>query len=130
MTIGTKPIYLSDLHFEHKLWFKELNFYRDEIGTFENRLSELVTRNTNTDMLAKLEQYQNQFIRQKEVIDELEHNIKMHEESLSEYAVEHPVAIDHAHFDDHTNLRNEVEGYRANYQELKDNYYKFVMNWM
>ena len=37
-------IYDSDLHFEHKQWEGELDFWKDELKTFKNRLSELIGR--------------------------------------------------------------------------------------
>lgn len=130
MSTAAKPLYLSDLHFEHTQWVNELDFFASQINSFENRLGEIAIRNTGADVKAKLEQYQNQFIRQKEVIDELKHKIGSHENGLTSYAVAHPVAIDHMHFDDHTDIREEMEQFRAIYQELKDNYYKFVLQWM
>ena len=55
-------VYNSDLHFEHKQWNSELAFWEDELKTFKNRLSELVTRWTDNEELAQLEHYQNEFI--------------------------------------------------------------------
>lgn len=130
MSATAKPIYLSDLHFEHKQWVSELEFYAGQIASFEERLGEIAVRNTGAEVKSKLEQYQNQFIRQKEVIDELTHKINGHEDGLTTYAVAHPVAIDRTHFDDHGDLREEMEQFRTIYQELKDNYYKFVLQWM
>lgn len=130
MSATAKPLYLSDLHFEHKQWISELEFFVTQITSFEERLGEIAVRNTGDEVKAKLEQYQNQFIRQREVIDQLKHKINGHETGLSSYAVAHPVAIDHTHFDDHTDLREEMEQFRTIYQELKDNYYKFVLQWM
>ena len=51
--IDKKPVYISDLHFEHRLWLSELAFWQDEIGTFKHRLEEVVTRITDKDVLAK-----------------------------------------------------------------------------
>jgi len=37
-------IYISDLHFEHKLWLCELPFYKDELMTYKHRLEEISVR--------------------------------------------------------------------------------------
>lgn len=44
----------SSMHFEHQQWKGELAFWKDELKFFNNRLSELVTRWTNKDVLAQL----------------------------------------------------------------------------
>ncbi|HEY0678857.1 MAG TPA: hypothetical protein VGD17_11260 [Chitinophagaceae bacterium] len=60
---------------ELKDWDKSLKFYDDEILVLENRLQEVVTKNTRTSLLAEAEHFQNQFILQKEQFDLLLHDI-------------------------------------------------------
>jgi hypothetical protein len=128
--MSTQHVYYTDLHFEHEVWAKELAFLKDEVAFFERRLEELVTKNTNKDMLALLEQFQNRFIRQKEVIDELNHDINIHEDKLQQFIEQHPVAIDRVHFNDHSTLRNNIETNRKLYSELKEEFFKFMSKWM
>lgn len=130
MSNATKPIYLSDLHFEHQHWLKELDFFKQEVSVFEKRLAEISSRNTAMEVRQQLESFQNQFIRQKEVIDEVKHRINEHENELSAYAKDNPVAIDRVHFDDHSGLREEMNTFRTIFNELKDNFYKFVVTWL
>ncbi len=129
-TTKQKPIYLSDLHFEHKAWVNELTFHKEEVDTFENRIAEVAKRNTQDEMRAKLESFQNRFIREKEVIDILLHDVNQHEHGLAAYAEEHPVAIDHKHFDDHAELRDRMDTFRKLFTELKKEFYRFVAKWM
>lgn len=122
--------YLSDLHFEHQLWNSKLNFYADEVKIYENRLSEIAGRYTSEEVLAQVEHFQNQFIRQKELIDELKHNVNNHEEALVDYAEANPVAVDHAKFRDHGTMREEMEGFDKVYGELKAEFQRFSAKWM
>ena len=126
----TKPVYLQDLHFEHRLWTNQLSFYKQEVNIFENYLGEVSVKNTNHDAMAGVEHFQNQFIRQKEVIDELVHDIKIHEQNLAQFAKEHPVAIDHVHFHDHTSFRDRMEMFEKIYAELKMEFRRFLAKWM
>ena len=126
----TKRIYLSDLHFEHKLWSSQLAFYQEEIAIYEGRLGELVMKYTDRDILAQLEHLQNQFIRHKEVIDELKHDINAKESNLSQYALTHPIAIDHVYFQDHTGLRDRMESFYTIYSDLKKEFLEFLRSWM
>ncbi len=130
MKTTAQPVYLTDLHFEHQQWNNELSFFADEIKTFENRLQEIASRNSATETRAQVEQYQNKFILQRDVIDRLKHDIKLHENALAEYAQEHPVALDRVHFDDHHQLRDRMHDFRNLFDELKKNYFKFVMHWL
>lgn len=123
-TNGTK--YISDLHFEHQVWLNTLQFCKDEIAIFERRMGELATRNTDKALLAELEHFQNQYIRQREVIDVLRHDIKQHENFLEKESKEHATAIDHRGFGDHTELRNQMETFEKLYRELKDEFYRWV----
>ncbi len=123
-TNGTK--YISDLHFEHQVWLNTLQFCKDEIAIFERRMGELATRNTDKALLAELEHFQNQYIRQREVIDVLRHDIKQHENFLEKESKEHATAIDHRGFGDHTELRNQMVTFEKLYRELKDEFYRWV----
>ena len=121
-----KPIYLDDLHFEHKLWKSQLEFQRDELKVFTNRLEEVVIRWTDNDVLRKVEHFQNSFIRHNEVIDTLIHDINEHEHNLSVRAIANPVAIDHVHFNDHTEFRVSIADQMKIYDDMKKKYIRFL----
>lgn len=123
-------VYISDLHFEHIAWNSELSFQKDELKIFENRLEEVASRWTKKEVLIQVEHFQNNFIRHNEVIDTLKHNINSHEKELADFAEDHPVAVDHAHFKDHTSLRDEVETQRKLYEALKTDFLRFLTQTM
>ena len=125
-----KPIYMSDLHFEHKAWKSESVFQKDELTFFKNRLEEVVPRYTNQEVLAKAEQFQNQMIRHNEVVDTLIHDINQEEQNLIDYAKDHPVAINHVHFNDHTSLRSRIESQRKIYADFKGNFFRYLTETM
>lgn len=125
-----KHIYLSDLHFEHKLWLNELDFFKDEIEIFDDRLTQLEARNTSQDFLAPFEALQNRTIRQREVVDELRHEIKVKESNLANYAEEHPIAVDHVYFTDHSDLRERMVRFKELYSEFKEEVNRFSAKWM
>ncbi len=116
---------VQSLHFEHKLWDNELKFFTDEIGIFEHRLEEMVKNHEEPEVLARVEQFQNKFIRQKSVLEEMAHDIKIHEQTLSGLlkagfsTPEHKVA-------DHTFLRDRMDSFRRLYAELKTDFYRYL----
>lgn len=119
-------IYINDLHFEHEQWKSELDFQKDKLNIFKNRLEEVASKWTKHDVLAKVEHYQNSFIRHKEVIDTIEHNINGHESKLTQRALANPTAIHHEHFKDHTGLREEMETQRKLFTELNTEFFRFL----
>ena len=125
-----KHVYLSDLHFEHRLWLNELNFSKDELYIFTNRLAGVVEKNTNNAFEAKAESFQNQLIRQKEVVDELMHAIKAHESEMAHQAEEHPIAIDHVYFADHADFREKMARFTTLYASFKTSFMRFIAEWM
>lgn len=122
--------HIDELHFEHRLWMNNMRFYYDETKIFENRLEELVQRNTKIEVTAQIEHFQNQFIRQKEVAEQIISKCKDHDKFLANQAKDHPVAIDHVLFADHTKLRDEAETYEKIYSELKSEFTDFLRKWM
>ena len=122
--------HIDELHFEHRLWTNNMKFYYDEVSIFENRLSELVQRNTKVEVTSQIEHFQNQFIRQKEVAQQLISKCSDHDKFLANQAKEHPIAIDHVLFADHTKLRDEVEMFDKIYRNLKVEFMNFLRKWM
>lgn len=118
--------HLTELHKEHGLWSKELEFARDEIKSFNNRLSDVVTANTQTDILANVEHFQNQFIRHNEVIDELLHDVHSEEHKIVEQAKANNVATDHKRAEENLELVDRMQSFTKLFGELKDEFHGFL----
>jgi len=119
---------IQDLHFEHNVWSNELKFADDELRFFEGRLSALVQKNQDKEMLARLEQFQNQFIREKEVHDQLLRDIHVHEQAFSQ-KLKTEAKIEEAFFQEHQRLRDQMTIFRKIFAELKGNFFQFLTKW-
>ena len=124
--VAEKKVHLNELHFELNLWLNEFKFYKDEIMIFTHRLEDIVSRNTGIEVMKEVEHFQNQYIRQTEVIDELRHEVKQHENMLEAEVKKNPVAVDHRLFEDHTDLRDQVDQFKKIYNELKGEFMRFL----
>ena len=122
--------YISDLHFEHVQWRRELLFWEDELKSFKNRLSELVVRWTDKNMLAQLEHFQNQFIVHEEVIDTLQHDINIHETSIAKHSKKGEIVLDPILVKKHIEFRNRIETQRHLYSELKKEFFRYLSKYM
>jgi hypothetical protein len=118
--------YMSDLHFDHEQWVNQLKFFKRELEIFNNRLGEVSIRNTKSEVRAEVEHFQNQFIREAEVIDILIHDINEHEHILAEYAKNHPVAVDHVYFRNHTGLEDRMKTFGKIWFDLKAEFMDFL----
>jgi len=128
--VEEKKVHIGDLHFELNLWLNEFRFYKEEIRIFNHRLGEIVTKDSSMEIMKDVEHFQNQYIRQTEVADELRHEVKQHENALETEAKDHPVSIDHRYFEDHTELREQVEQFKKIYFDLKSEFMGFLSKWM
>lgn len=122
--------YNSDLHFEHKQWLRELYFWEDELKSFKNRLSELVTRWTDKNVLAQLEHYQNQFIIHAEVIDRMQDDINVHETDIAKHSKKGKDMLDVILVKKHVEFRNRMETQRHIYSDLKKEFFRFLSKYM
>ncbi|MBT3647417.1 MAG: hypothetical protein HN542_04160 [Flavobacteriales bacterium] len=123
-------VHLEDLHFEHKRWISELEFFKTELQFFRARLEEIATRYTSNEVMKELEHFQNIFYIEGNAIDVLIHDVNQHEHGLAQYAEEHPIAIDHVLFEDHKPLRDRIERNRLMMNEMKRDYQRYLAKWM
>lgn len=120
----------SDLHFEHRQWRAELSLWEDELKSFKNRLGELITRWTNKDVLAQLEQFQNHFHIHAEEIDTLQHDINVHETDMAEHSKKGEDVINRIYAKQHMEFRDRIETERKLYNELKQSFFRFLTKYM
>lgn len=125
-----RDLALEHLHNDHKSWMEELEFNKDEIRIFEKELSDIVGHLNDKEMLARVEHFQNQFIREKEVIDELMHDIKEHEKEMAEHAKQGENKDDAFHAKIHQLLSERMLRYNELYNDLKRSYRSFMQEWL
>ena len=114
------------LHVEYQLWIAELNFDTELIKIFESHLAYIASHNTSKKLLAHIEQFQNQFIRQKEVIDELKHDLNISEKQLVAFVKDMTaVGFDNERLDNHSELRERFLTFRNLFEDLKTRFRHF-----
>jgi len=127
METTVAQVKLQQLHIEHEMWLNELSFYRDEVKILDRYLLEVVKKNTGPEVMREVEHFQNQFIRQKEVMDELSHDIREHEAFVIAKVRElNPIQVEKKKFDDHQELREFLDTFRKLYAELKADFLSFT----
>ncbi len=125
---GTKK-HIADLHPELKEWEAYTLFVKDEIRSFNKKLEEVAGNYTSKDVLAEVEHFQNQFIRQNEACDELLHELHLSEHVFAELSQKNP-ASNHVILNDHAPLRDKVDSHKQIFNELKHEYHNFLAKYL
>ncbi|MDD3723540.1 MAG: hypothetical protein PHW92_13830 [Lutibacter sp.] len=123
-------LFNDNMRFEHQQWKRELIFWKDELISFNNRLSELVTRWEDKKNLTQLSQYQNQFIIHGGVIEDLEETIEKHEMRIVGRSKTGIDALDIQLAKQHIEFRNHIETQREIYAELKKKFFRFLEKYL
>lgn len=121
---------IIELHHEHTEWINKLNFYKDDLIVFNNRLSEIAAKNSNKEILAEVEHFQNQFIIQNNNIDQIKHVINLDEDKIKKEINSNPIAVDHRKMEDHPKERDLVDTFEKNFNSLRTEFNKFAAKWM
>jgi NAD-dependent SIR2 family protein deacetylase len=121
---------IIDQHLENQDWLKRLDFYKEEITILKERLDEVTKKNNASDFLKDVEHFQNQFIVQRNNIDELAHSIKMNEQGLVKEVNSNPVAVDHRKVENHLAEEEFIVYFEKNFAELRGEYNRFLSKWM
>ena len=114
----------DDLRYDHHIWENELNFYKNELGIFEDRLTDMLERKPSRQLLIQLEQFQNQFIRQKEVVDELNHKIHLYDDELKGIPAQIMLGLESNEMEKHKSLEDDLQLNRKLYFELRNRFIK------
>jgi len=121
---------IYDQHQIHQDWLSRLDFYKEEINILKERLQEITAKNNSNEVLAKVEHFQNQFIIQRNNIDELAHSIKVHEAKIIKEIESNPVAVEHRRMENHTEEENFMTYFEKNFAELRAEFNRFSAEWM
>lgn len=120
-----KRVYVKDLSFDHELWDNEMKFYRNELEIFDHRLEQDVVRLSEKEALRKLEHFQNQFIRQNEVLDILNKRVRQNRKSITRNSVEGEIKENNDAITEYNSLREEFETFEKIYADLKRDFLNF-----
>ncbi len=114
----------------HSEWLKGLEFYDAEIDIMQNRLLEIVKKNNGKEMMAEVEHFQNQFIVQRDNIDQLQHDIRLHDKEVATEAQAHAGKMKSSGLDEHSKLQEQVESFEKVFNELRQEFKGFLSKWM
>lgn len=107
------------LHAEHREWLNKIDFYYDDLKIMRHRLEEVAARNTNKSLMAQVEHYQNQFVIQRNELDEMKHAINQSETSIAENVAQNGTAVNRRSVADDQSMRERMSQFDKLFLQLR-----------
>lgn len=123
-------IFNEDLHFEHKLWESEMEFWKSELNLFEKKLEELIVKWNKQEFLKQLEHFQNEFILQKGIIENMTGDIEAHEIHIAAQTKSGKDVLNPVLVKNHLSFREKMEIQRQIYTDLKKQFFEFLSQYI
>lgn len=120
---------VSNVATEHGAWLGKLDAFREEIQVLERRLAEVAGRRNDFEARQGIEHFQNQFLVQRNNIDEVRHRVHEHEDAVARHLVPEQGLEGAKDVHEHDDIRAEMDGLVKVWEELKADFNQFFLKW-
>lgn len=107
------------LHAEHREWLNKIDFYYDDLKIMRHRMEEVAARNTDKSLMAQVEHFQNQFVIQRNELDEMKHAIYQSETSIAENVAQNGTAVNRRTVPDDQGTRERMAQFEKLFLQLR-----------
>jgi NAD-dependent SIR2 family protein deacetylase len=111
---------------EYLEWQNTLGFYKDELGIFKKRLTEVAAKNTSKEIMQMVEHFQNQFLIQTENIDILHHDINAYQDAVAKEIQQHAGHVNTTQLASHDLLKKRFENEEKVFTGIKKEFAGFL----
>lgn len=122
--------HIEDLHFEHKLWLSEADFYRDELRIYQKQVEEVGKRNTSAEVKQRVQYFEHEFKARNKELEALHQEISSHEHSLADVQQSIPTKTVNAYSAEHVRMRKKTHDFKERYSVLKNEFMVFLEDWL
>lgn len=117
---------IAHLHLICEDWKRELDFFKVEIKYLKNRLEEVASKNTKSDVMVQVEHFENKFRIIDIHIDEMLHDVKLKNEALLKQAAVSPNYINVKMIDSDEKLIDYMHDTSSDFHATKKEFYTFL----
>ena len=121
---------LHNLYDECNSHMRSLDFYKQELKYLQKRLADIVKGNTDSDILAQAEQFQNQFIISRENLDEQSHTIKSQLKVIEKMIKQKPNHFDEKTIQDGSKFSQNIHNTEKDFAAMKLRFNKFLAKYL
>jgi pyruvate/oxaloacetate carboxyltransferase len=114
------------LETEHVKWLVSIDLFKQQLKLMDKEIAEFVSGKYPKSLAPRIEQFQNQIIRQREVLDILRHDIKSHEneiERMTNFALEY---LRDRVTREHIGLKTQYKRFVELFLELELDFHDFI----
>ncbi len=115
---------------DHQEWLQAIDFYKTEFDILQKRLAEVISKNTSHEALEGVEHFQNQFIVQRNNIDELRHSINEHVHQVILDTEKYADKIEEERMAEHEKLKDEFTVFEKVVKELRQEFNEYLTKCM
>ncbi|MDR3697433.1 hypothetical protein [Mucilaginibacter sp.] len=119
--------HITDLHNDA---LRGLEFYSQELTILQERLDEIAADNTNTEVLEKVDHFQNQFIIHQRYINDLQHDLRKNLKHIEEEVVTTSGFFGESNFTENEYLYEQFVTEEKIFNELRHEFNRFAAQWM
>ncbi|MCP9768777.1 hypothetical protein EGI22_12695 [Lacihabitans sp. LS3-19] len=118
--------YIFELQDFHKKWINDLDFYKEQVKVFEERLAKVSLNNVDKDVKIEVEKFQNRFIIQRNEIDYLRHDIKQQENELEREEKTAPIISEMETITEEFTLKDRMDTFERLFLDLQLEFDTFI----
>ena len=105
-------------------------FYKQELNILQERLQEVSNDNTAREVQEKVEHFQNQFLINKNYLDELEHDIHVNDQDIEAELLITGTRVSEDIADKHTLIHERYTNEERIFNDLRHEFNRFAAEWM
>lgn len=117
---GSSVYKIEQFNYEHTMWLRQLDFFKQENAWLKTRLAAVLDGNTDTAVLPQAEYFQNQFINNDELIEALLQQVTQLNTLRPQSRADKNLAARQ------TALRGKMERFENDFISLKNHFGNFV----
>ena len=121
-------LFLSDLDFNLEVWKRELKFQESEMDYFEEKLEHVAMRNLGKDVMIQLEGFQNKIIREREVMGNLRHRLRMKKREIAQAKFQNNAEVKFP--EKQILLKDEMKTFVKMHYDLKEDMMDFFLKYL
>lgn len=121
---------LHNLYDECNAHIRSIDFYKQELKYLQKHLADVVKQNTDKEILAQAEQFQNQFIITKNNLDELSHNIKAQLKVTEKFIKAKPTHLEEKTIPAQVVFSKKIHDVEKYFAALKLNFNKYLAKYL
>lgn len=119
------PTQSAALHEQIVHWKTQVDHVREDVKQLRHRLEEVAAGDMHPEMLVQVECFQNRFIRQLEVADEMFHDLKQVDKQVARHEGQSPEAAA-SRSTAEGNLRERMQTFNSLFHALRSNFNGFL----